>query len=152
MNDHRMNLAAPGMMTDEEIRQYQTGLREVMFFIKYSEDREKLMEIMESDRERFETLEREAADVIEAVTNSGLKYKKGSETVNTCKAIRDIRKEAYDQGIQSEKSNTLREKERADAAENRADTEKSRADAAERELLQLKEEILRLRIQLAGGN
>ena len=174
MNNYRMNLAAPGMMTDEEILKYQTGLREVMFFIKYSKDRKKLAEIMDSDRERFENLERRAADMIEAVTGTRMHHEEGDETVNVCKAILDIQQEAYDQGKlqgklegeQNERTNTLREKERADAAENRADAaenradtaenradaEKSRADAAERELLRLKEEIRRLRVQLAGGN
>ncbi len=145
MNDYRMNLAAPGMMTDEEILRYRTGLREVMFFIKYSKDREKLAEIMNSDRERFENLERRAADVIEAVTGSRMHHEEGEETVNVCKAILDIQQEAYDKGRQSERDNTLREKERADAAENRADT-------AERELRRLQEENRRLRVQLAGGN
>ena len=76
--------------------------------------------------------------------------------MNVCKAILDIQQEAYDQGKlkgeQNERTNTLREKERADTAETRADAEKSHADAAERELLRLKEEIRRLRVQLAGGN
>ncbi len=104
---------------------------------------------MDSDRERFENLERRAADMIEAVTGTRMHYEKGEETVNVCKAILDIQQEAYDQGKlegeRNEQTNTLREKERADA-------EKSRADAAERELLRLKEEIRRLRVQLAGGN
>ena len=130
---------------DEEILRYRTGLREVMFFIKYSKDREKLAEIMNSDRERFENLERRAADVIEAVTGSRMHHEEGEETVNVCKAILDIQQEAYDKGRQSERDNTLREKERADAAENRADT-------AERELRRLQEENRRLRVQLAGGN
>ena len=158
MNNYQMNLTAPGMMADEEIMQYQTGLREVMFFIKYSKDREKLLKIMETDRERFENLEKRAADVIEAVTGSGLKYEEGDETVNMCKAIQDIRQDAYDQGKQEERNNTLREKERADAEKNRADiaenqakAEKSRADTAEQELLRLREELLKLRSQLAKG-
>ena len=115
---------------------------------------------MDSDRERFENLERRAADMIEAVTGTRMHYKKGEETVNVCKAILDIQQEAYDQGKlqgklegeRNEQTNTLREKERADAAETRADTAEIRADAAERELLRLKEEIRRLRVQLAGGN
>ena len=135
---------------------YQTGLREVMFFIKYSKDREKLLRIMETDRERFENLEKRAADVIEAVTGSGLKYEEGDETVNVCKAIQEIRQDAYDQGKQegeqNERNNTLREKERADAEKSRADTAENRADAAERELIRLREEIRMLRGRLAVGN
>ncbi len=141
---------------DEEILRYRTGLREVMFFIKYSKDREKLAEIMNSDRERFENLERRAADVIEAVTGSRMHHEEGEETVNVCKAILDIQQEAYDkgklEGEQNERTNTLRESARADAAETHANAEKKRADAAERELRRLQEENRRLRVQLSGGN
>ena len=146
MNNYQVNLAAPGMMTDEEIMQYQTDLREVMLFIKYSKDREKLLEIMEENKERFEKLEKRAADIIEAVTGSGLKYEEGDETVNMCKAIQEIRRDAYNEGKldgklegeQNERNNTLREKERA--------------DAAEQELIRLREENRILRGRLAMGN
>ena len=64
-----------------------------------------------------------------------------------------------EQGIEQEKGNTLREKERADAAENRADAAEdradaaeNRADAAERELRKLREELRRLRGESAGSN
>ena len=65
------------------------------------------MKIMKTDRERFENLEKRAADVIEAVTGSGLKYEEGDETVNVCKAIQEIRQNAYDQGKKSERNNVL---------------------------------------------
>ena len=110
-----------------------------------SKDKEKLLKVIQEDKKRFEKLERRAADVIEAVTGSGLEYEKGDETVNMCKAIQEIRQDAYDQGKQSERNNTLREKERADA-------EKSRADAAEQELTRLREEIRILRGRLAIGD
>ena len=70
----------------------------------------------------------------------------------------DSYNDGFQNGIKSEKINTLREKERADAAENRADAAENRADAAEnradaaeQELLKLREELLKLRGQLAGG-
>ncbi len=53
--------------------------------------------------------------------------------------------DGFQAGIEQEKGNTLREKERADAAENRA-------DAAERELRKLREELRRLRGESAGSN
>ena len=54
----------------------------------------------------------------------------------------DSYEEGFQKGMESEKSNTLREKERADAAETRADT-------AEKKLAALQEELLRLRSKLA---
>ncbi len=68
-------------------------------------------------------------------------------------------KQGIERGIESEKNNTLRERNRADAAENRAnveknraDAEKTRADTAEHELFQLREEFRKLREKLAGAN
>ena len=100
LNDYRMHLVAPGMMTDEEIMKYRTDLREVMLFIKYSRDKEKLMKVLETDKERFQKMEKRAMDVIEAVTNAGLKYEEEEAMGDMCKAIRDLRDEEYRLGEQ----------------------------------------------------
>ena len=63
----------------------------------------------------------------------------------------DSYEEGFQEGVESEKSNTLREAERADAEKNRADAAENRADAAEQELLKLKEELRRLQRELACG-
>lgn len=41
----------------------------------------------------FREVERRAADVIEAITNSGIKYDESEEVVNVCQAIQEIRME-----------------------------------------------------------
>ncbi len=84
----------------------------------------------------------------------------------------DSYNDGFQDGIKSEKKNTLRERKRADAAENRANaaenradtekgradaaesranTEKNRADTAEQELTRLREELRKLRERLAGA-
>ncbi len=73
---------------------FQSSLREVMLFIKYSKDKENLSRVLTANEERFREVERRAADVIEAITNSGIKYKKEDEVVNVCQAIQDMRKES----------------------------------------------------------
>lgn len=65
-----------------------------MLFIKYSKDKENLSRVLTANEERFREVERRAADVIEAITNSGIKYKKEDEVVNVCQAIQDMRKES----------------------------------------------------------
>lgn len=72
-----MRLIAPAHMSDEESMKFQSSLREVMLFIKYSKDRENLGRILEFNEKRFREVERRAADVIEVITNSGMKYDKG---------------------------------------------------------------------------
>ena len=66
VSDYKLNLIAPGQMTDAEIDRFNTSLREVMLFIKYSEDRAKLNEMVEKD-DRIKNIDRKAATVISTV-------------------------------------------------------------------------------------
>lgn len=58
-------------MSDEEIDLFHSNLREVMLYIKYSEDKERLAELVMGD-ERFKTMDKKAARVINSVTGSKL--------------------------------------------------------------------------------
>ena len=94
MDNYHLRLIAPAQMTDDEIMKFQSSLREVMLFIKYSKDRENLSRVLAANEERFREVERRAVDVIEAVTNSGIKYNEGEEAVDVCQAIQEMRKES----------------------------------------------------------
>ena len=98
MNDYHVHLISPAQMTEEEIMMFQSSLREVLLFIKYSKDKESLSRVLERDKKRFGELERRAVDVIQAVTNSGIKYKKSEEVVDVCKAIQEMQMEAEQRG------------------------------------------------------
>lgn len=100
MNDYRIHLIAPAQMTDKEIMKFQSSLREVLLFIKYSENKDELSRILENNQKRFGELERRAVDVIKAVTNAGMKYKKSEEVIDVCKAIQDMQTEARKEGEQ----------------------------------------------------
>jgi len=100
MNDYRIHLIAPAHMADEEIMKFQSSLREVLLFIKYSENKDELSQILENNKKRFGELERRAAEVIKVVTNSGMKYKKSEEVIDVCKAIQDMQMEAEERGKQ----------------------------------------------------
>ena len=93
MDNYHVRLIAPAQMTDEEIMKFQSSLREVLLFIKYSKDKEGLSRVLENNAMRFQELERRAADVIEAITHSGLKFEERKETVNVCQAIQELRRE-----------------------------------------------------------
>jgi len=115
MDNYHLRLIAPAQMSDEEIMKFQSSLREVMFFIKYSKDKENLNRILKTNEKRFREVERRAADVIEVITNSGLKYDESEEAVDVCQAIQDIRMESeqkkaqevagnlYEMGVEIEK-------------------------------------------------
>lgn len=98
LDDYHVKLIAPAQMSDEEIMRFKTSLREVLLFIKYSKDKEKLQEILISNEARFREVERRAVDVIAAITNSGLKYSEKEVKVDMCQAIREMREESKKEG------------------------------------------------------
>ena len=53
---------------------------------------------LSANERRFREVERRAADVIEAITNSGIKYDEEDEVVNVCQAIQEMRKESERDG------------------------------------------------------
>lgn len=93
MDNYHVRLIAPAQMADEEIMKFQSSLREVMLFIKYSKDKENLSRVLAANERRFRELERRAADVIEAITNLGIKYDESEEVIDVCQAIQEIRME-----------------------------------------------------------
>lgn len=94
---YRVNLITPRGMDDKEIEQFHSNLREVMLYIKYSKDKQKLNEIVATD-EKFKNVERQAADIINTVTKSKLKYPEGKEQVDMCLAIDQMRSESEIKG------------------------------------------------------
>lgn len=95
--DYRVNLVAPGQMPDEAIMEFKTSLKEVMLYIKYSRDKARLLEIAQSEP-GFRRLDRQAAEVINLVTNSKLKYSQGEGKVDMCLAIEEMRNDSKLEG------------------------------------------------------
>ena len=80
-------------MDKEEMDKLKTSLREVLLYIKYSKDKEKLQQVVLSD-ERFHYMERSAAVVINAITHSKIKFDEKEEVIDMCQAIKEMREEA----------------------------------------------------------
>lgn len=95
--DYKVNLIAPGKMTEEKIGEFKTSLKEVMLYIKYSKDKNKLQEVTQADPE-FRSLDRQAAEVINITTNSRLKYPEGKERIDMCVAIEEMRMDSRLEG------------------------------------------------------
>ena len=100
VSDYKLNLIAPGQMTDAEIDRFNTSLREVMLFIKYSEDRAKLNEMVEKD-DRFKNMDRKAATVISTVTGIEIENEIKEDKVNMCQALREMMEDANKEGMQN---------------------------------------------------
>lgn len=91
--DYQVNLIAPMEMSDDRINEFQSSLREVMLYIKYSKDKETLDRVVMEDS-KFQHMERQAAEVINVVTGSKLKYPNRKGAVNMCLAIQQMREES----------------------------------------------------------
>ena len=100
VSDYKLNLITPESMSDEEIDQFQTSLREVMLFIKHSKDRARLNEIVQKD-DRFRNMDRNAARVVRTVTDVEFKEDEEEEKVDMCQALREMMEEANSEGMQA---------------------------------------------------
>lgn len=74
--DYHVNLIAPKEMLDDEINKFHSNLQEVMLYIKYSKDKQILNRIVKEDI-KFQSMERQVAEVINVVTGYKLKYPEG---------------------------------------------------------------------------
>lgn len=95
--DYQINLITPEGMEEEEIDQFHTSLREVMLYIKYSKDKQKLRKVI-TNHEGFKHVEREAVNVINTVTGSKIEYSESEEEVDMCQAIFEMREESRLEG------------------------------------------------------
>ena len=95
--DYKVNLIAPEQMSVEEIKEFTTSLKEIMLYIKYSKDKTKLREVVQTNPE-FKNLDRQAAEVINITTNSKFEYPEGKEKTDMCVAIEEMRKEGEMKG------------------------------------------------------
>lgn len=95
--DYHVNLIAPKEMSDDEINEFHSNLREVMLYIKYSKDKQTLNKVVQEDI-KFQNMERQAAELINVVTGSKLKYPEGKGDVNMCLAIQQMREESEIKG------------------------------------------------------
>lgn len=96
--DYKINLMAPAAMRDEEIHRLSSSLREVILYMKYASDEERLDLLLKQEK-RFRTLDMEAARVINVLMNCDLRLDEEKEEVDMCKAIDDMRRHAREEGI-----------------------------------------------------
>lgn len=94
--DYRIQLIDPARMNPEDLMKFETSLREVMGYIKYSKDKEGMKTYMAGNSRTM--LERTAAQVIKAITNTPIEIPEGLEEVNVCEAIEEMMKDSKAEG------------------------------------------------------
>ena len=85
--------------------EYRTGLRQVFETVRYAEDKKKLKEVMEENREIYSRIDSETRIMLEVVANIKIPEKckvmeEGKEGYDMCKAFEDMRQEGYEEGIE----------------------------------------------------
>lgn len=94
--DYWIQLIDPARMKPEDLMKFETSLREVMGYIKYSKDKEGMKTYMAGNSRTM--LERTAAQVIKAITNTPIEIPEGLEEVNVCEAIEEMMKDSKAEG------------------------------------------------------
>ena len=103
--DYKINLISPGMMTEKDIDEFHTSLREVLLCIQASQDEERLEKVL-LNNPRCRQLEHLAAELIYTVTGSQfIKPPKGKETIDMYNA--------WDERIKRSRVETILENIRA---------------------------------------
>lgn len=91
--DYKINLIAPASIKDDDFEKFRTSLKEVLAFIKYSQDADRLREILETD-EGFRHMGRAEVDVLNACAGAKLEMEKGEEAIDVCLAIEEMKQKA----------------------------------------------------------
>ena len=95
--DYRINLVAPADFQEDEYRKFHTPLGRVLEYIRVSRDKEKLDQLLQKDSS-YRRMDRDSANLINAVTSSKLTYPEEEDEIDMCKAIEDMRSEAEAKG------------------------------------------------------
>lgn len=96
VQDYQIHLIDPARLSAEDLGRFSSSLREVIGYIKYSKDKERLSEFL-TDNPRM-LLEANAARVIKAVTNTPLEIPEGAEVIDVCKAVEEMMNESEERG------------------------------------------------------
>ena len=88
VENYRIHLIDPAKLTEEQLNQFSTSLKEVMGYIKYSKNKEQLLKFLQTDSHR--SIEMNAVRVIKTITNTPIKVSEEEEEIEMCKAIEDL--------------------------------------------------------------
>lgn len=91
--DYRIHLVAPADIPEQDFGKFHTSLGDVLTFIKYSKDKERMEGWLEGAGANV-VLGREEVEVLNACVNAKLTMPGSEEAINVCEAIRKRNEEA----------------------------------------------------------
>ena len=95
--DYHINLVSPALLDDDVLDFFKSDLREMLKFIKYSKNKQRMMELVTGDP-KYKSLDREAAQAISICSSVELSIPEGKERINMCQAIEDMKADARNEG------------------------------------------------------
>ena len=96
VQDYRINLIEPASISENELNSFATSLREVLGYIKYSNDKNKLISFATANPDTI--IDADAARVINIMTKTHIDIPDDAKEVNMCKAIEDLIKDSKAEG------------------------------------------------------
>ena len=96
VENYRIHLIDLAKLTEGQLNQFSTSLKEVMGYIKYSKNKEQLLKFLQTDSHR--SIEMNAVRVIKTITNTPIKVSEEEEEIEMCKAIEDLIAESEARG------------------------------------------------------
>ena len=152
IQDYRINLIEPSGIKEEELELFTSDLKEVLTFIKFSKDSEKIKEHY-MDRGKV-MIDNDAIRVIETVTNIKVPKKKGRKKTDMCEAINKLIEEevsAIKKIAQERTAEEVNKIEEEAAKEKRKIEEEAAKEKrkVEEEAVKVKEEAAKVKEQAA---
>ena len=96
VQDYRIHLIAPYLMADDDFRKFRTDFGQLMEYIKYSTDDEKLDQITH-EGDRYRNLDVDLVNLINEVTGKKLKFEVKEGKVDVCKAHEEMKRKAAEE-------------------------------------------------------
>ena len=99
VDNYHLHLIAPAEIADEDFSKFRTELSLALKYVKYSQDKKKLKQVLNEDQS-FRSVSRKTANLLNILTNSKLRYDNREEQVDMCEAIEGIISDAKAEGIE----------------------------------------------------
>ena len=97
----KLYLISPNEIDENNINKFNSELRTILKYIKYSK-RTELREVISKD-DKFNEMSNDSVKLLSAVTKTKIKINEEEGVVNMCKAIDDMMKEAEAKGVEKNK-------------------------------------------------
>ena len=93
----KLYLISPNEIDENNINKFNSELRTILKYIKYSKRKTELREVISKD-DKFNEMSNDSVKLLSAVTKTKIKTNEEEGVVNMCKAIDDMMKDAKNEG------------------------------------------------------